>query len=196
MSNKMKGILAGTGAFLGGCAIYIVLGVLGYIAWVGGALMGAGFVMAYRFFNKDSKSPLPIIIGAVLVLVGIAVSTLIYMSIWCAMNGVSLGTLFEYPEFVAALWIDVGVGLTIGYVAFAVILLVEKFKKKSNKSDENFYKQYENAGTTDSSASTDAAAYTSSFDSSAETSSAPAACSVCGAALDGGSFCGSCGTKN
>ena len=78
MSNKLKGVLFGTLASLGGVVLYIVLClVLGLIAGLAGALMGFLFIIVYYKLNPDDYSKFPYVYSIILIVLEILVSELI-----------------------------------------------------------------------------------------------------------------------
>jgi uncharacterized protein YneF (UPF0154 family) len=128
MSNKMKGTLAGIGASLAGVALWVVLSLIGFIAGIAGALMGMLFIFVYQKINKDDKTKYPHIVACALIVVEIVIAELLSLAVVAASNGVSLGAALEIGEVRMWLWIDIIVGLLLGYLVFGGYLFSLKRK--------------------------------------------------------------------
>lgn len=130
MSLRLKGTLIGAAASLAGVALWIILGMLNFIAGIAGALMGVLFIIVYRKINPTDKSPYAIIVSVVLILAEILLSELIVLFIIASNAGVPFGFALSVAEVQRAVLLDVLMGLGLSAVVFVAYIVSARNKEK------------------------------------------------------------------
>ena len=137
MSNKLKGVLFGTLASLGGVVLYLVLYlVLGLIAGLAGALMGFLFIIVYYKLNPDDYSKFPYVYSIILIVLEILVSELIAVLISkVAIEDYDVSTMDVLHDLLMGYLVS---GIVYGFSLFSFIR-----KRNENRKMANNLNQYD-----------------------------------------------------
>lgn len=136
MSNKMKGTILGLLGSLVGILFWVILGYIGIISGLAGALMGGAFIIIYKKINSDDTSNYSYIIGSIITIIEIIVAEFITLAVIAKANDVSFSFALSIKDIQISLVIDIVVGLILAGIVFATIIYSQK-KKDKQKNDNN-----------------------------------------------------------
>lgn len=135
MNNKIKGALLGTLASLAGVVLWVLFGaVFELIAGWAGAIIGVLFIIIYRKFNPDDKSPFQIILAVTLILVEIILAEIITVAVLAAMNNVSFSLALSSAEIQSAMVFDLIIGYVFSFAIFISYIVSIKRRAKMEKA--------------------------------------------------------------
>jgi len=137
MTNRVKGTLIGVGFSLGAVVIWVVLGLIGIIAGIAGALMGILFVIGYRKFNPEDKTLLYIsVFASLLIIVEVIIAELLTIAVVANSLGVSFSGAMGYAEVKKAVILDIALGLGLSFLVFTFYLVSLRRKDSSKTFDD------------------------------------------------------------
>ena len=98
MSDRIKGTLVGIAFSLAAIGLWIILGLIGFIAGIAGALMGILFLTGYKLVNKSDMSKYAVIFACILIAVEVIIANLITIAIYAGMFDASFADALSIPE--------------------------------------------------------------------------------------------------
>ncbi len=135
--KRFTATLVGVACSLGAVALWIVLGMFGFVAGYVGALMGLLFIFPYKRMNKEDRSLYPYIFAAVLIfveIVGAEMLSILLLSVYSGLN-FAAAFMYELENYIFAF--DIGMGLLFSYLSFAIFVPMFRRRDKWQQAMEN-----------------------------------------------------------
>ena len=134
MNKKILATFLGILASFAGIVLWIILGMVGFIAGIAGAAMALLFCMVYSAINREDKSNYRYVVGAIVMVVDIILAELILQYIYVQMFG-------EYDT----LWLifDLVIGFLFSGISLGSHIASEKKKQQAQEYSQAMQEEFE-----------------------------------------------------